>query len=301
MTMDDLFRRANKYSMLKDDVRAATQQILVTGQPARNDAARNSRPPNQQMPPSRKQGEQSQSEPPPFTPFTVSYEKLLPMIQHGHTTEQCRSLHYLVEKLIRARHLKQYIRSRARGGETSRSQALGASLALITPRAVINHIHGGPLDEEYDSKRKRQRLLRAASVRERINSILPGLTSGSAHPIDGTIIFLPVDPIRILQPHRDALIMSLGIGDFDVRRILVYPGSSTDLLQVSTIKQMGLVPSSLENMRWILSRFNGARITSLRDVVLSVQAGPVILNVQFSVVEDLSPSTPFWGTPGCTT
>ena len=81
MTMDDLFRRANKYSMLKDDVRAATQQILVTGQPARNDAARNSRPPNQQMPPSRKQGEQSQSEPPPFTPFTVSYEKLLPMIR----------------------------------------------------------------------------------------------------------------------------------------------------------------------------------------------------------------------------
>ena len=29
-TMDDLFRRTNKYSMLEDDVRAATQQILVT-------------------------------------------------------------------------------------------------------------------------------------------------------------------------------------------------------------------------------------------------------------------------------
>ena len=27
--MDDLFRRASKYSMLEDDVRAATQQILV--------------------------------------------------------------------------------------------------------------------------------------------------------------------------------------------------------------------------------------------------------------------------------
>ena len=83
--------------------------------------------------------------------------------------------------------------------------------------------------------------------------------------------------------------MFLGIGDFDVRRILVYPGSSADLLQVSAIKQMGLVPSSLENMRWILSGFNGATITSLGDVVLSVQAGPIILNVQFSVVEDLSP------------
>ena len=46
-TMDDLFRCTNKYLMLEDDVRAATQQILVTGQPARNDTKRSSKPPNQ--------------------------------------------------------------------------------------------------------------------------------------------------------------------------------------------------------------------------------------------------------------
>ncbi|RVW23539.1 hypothetical protein CK203_091504 [Vitis vinifera] len=34
-TMDDLFRRANKYSMLEDDVRAATQQVLVARRPSR--------------------------------------------------------------------------------------------------------------------------------------------------------------------------------------------------------------------------------------------------------------------------
>ncbi|RVW20969.1 hypothetical protein CK203_112300 [Vitis vinifera] len=93
--------------------------------------------------------------------------------------------------------------------------------ALTFPRVVINYIHGGPLDEEYGSKRKRQRLLRAA------------LASG--------------------------------------------------------IKQMGLELSGLENSGRILSRFNGAAITSLGDVVLLVQVGPIILNVQFSVVEDLSP------------
>ena len=93
----------------------------------------------------------------------------------------------------------------------------------------------------------------------------------------------------ILQPHQDAFILSLGIGDFDVRRILVNPSSSADLLQVSVVKQMGLVPSSLENPRRVLSGFNGASTTFLGDVVLPVQASPVILNVQFSVVEDLSP------------
>ena len=41
MTMDDLFRHTSKYSMLEDDVRAATQQILVAGQTSRSDAERN--------------------------------------------------------------------------------------------------------------------------------------------------------------------------------------------------------------------------------------------------------------------
>ena len=74
-----------------------------------------------------------------------------------------------------------------------------------------------------------------------------------------------------------------------MRRILIDPGSSTDLLQASVINHMGLELSGLENLGKILSRFNGAATTSLGDIVLPVQAGPVTLNVQFSVVEDLSP------------
>ena len=38
-----------------------------------------------------------------------------------------------------------------------------------------------------------------------------------------------------------------------------------------------------------MSGFNGVVTISLGDIVLLVQAGPVTLNVQFSVVQDLSP------------
>ena len=38
-TMDDLFKQANKYSMLENDIHAATQQVLVTNRPARNSKA----------------------------------------------------------------------------------------------------------------------------------------------------------------------------------------------------------------------------------------------------------------------
>ena len=120
---------------------------------------------------------------------------------HGHTTETCRAFQYLVERLIKAGHLKQYLRSDTKGKVTSQHHNSGAPRAPATPQAVINYINGGPSDEEYDSKRKRQKLLRAASTRERINSIRPGLTGGSPRPIDGTIIFPPVDPTRTLQPH----------------------------------------------------------------------------------------------------
>ena len=145
-TMDDLFRRASKYSMLEDDMRAATQQILVFGQASRSGAERSVKLSDRPRPSGRRQEEQSHPELPPLTLISISYEKFFPMIQdmsdfrwprplgtdpskrdhskkcayhkeHGHTTETCRSLHYLVEKLIRAGHLKQYLRSRQHQGQ----------------------------------------------------------------------------------------------------------------------------------------------------------------------------------------
>ncbi|RVW96523.1 hypothetical protein CK203_029647 [Vitis vinifera] len=208
--------------------------------------------------------------------------------EHGHTTEQCKSLHYLVEKLIKVGHLKQYVHSRVKSRETSQNSATASPIAFVAPRFMINYIHGGLLDEEYKSKQKTQRLLRATSIREQVSSIRPRLTSGSAHQIDGIITFSPMDPNRILQSHQDALILTLGISDFDVRRILVDSGSSADLLQVFVIKQMRFMPSNLENPGRILSEFNGASTISLGDIVLPVQVGPITLNVQFLVVEDLS-------------
>ena len=38
-TMDNLFRRADKYTMLEDDVRVASQQVLVNNHPTKNDKA----------------------------------------------------------------------------------------------------------------------------------------------------------------------------------------------------------------------------------------------------------------------
>nr|CAN78889.1 hypothetical protein VITISV_029416 [Vitis vinifera] len=171
--------------------------------------------------------------------------------EHGHITEQCKNMHYLVQDFIKAGHLKQYVYTSA-------------------PKAVIDYIYGGPVDDKYHFKRQRQRLVRVASVRgECISFSVHSLTK--------------VDPT-----YEDALVLKVGVDNFDVHRILINPRSSINLLQMSAYRQMGYSSSTLENPGRILISFNKASIVSIGDVVLPVQVGPVTLNVYFLVVDDLS-------------
>ena len=111
----------------------------------------------------------------------------------------------------------------------------------------------------------------------------------SVRPIDEPITFPSIDSNRVILLHGDALVLTLGVGGFDVHKILIDLGNSTDLLQMSAYRQMGYSSSALENIVLILTNFTGASIVSLGDVIFLVQVGPITLNVRFLIVEDLSP------------
>ena len=55
-------------------------------------------------------------------------------------------------------------------------------------------------------------------------------------PNDDTVTFPPIGVNWVLQPHGYALVLTLGVDGFDVRRVMVDPGSSIDLLQMPTFK-----------------------------------------------------------------
>lgn len=65
-------------------------------------------------------------------------------------------------------------------------------------------------------------------------------------------------------------------------------GSSVDFLQMTAYKQISYSPLTLESLGCILIEFNRATIISLGDIVLLVKVRPIVLNVKFSIVEDLS-------------
>ena len=210
---------------------------------------------------------------------------------HGQQTNYCQSLKLLIEKLIRAGHLRRYLREPTRGATTA--PAANRVVADIEhasgPRLTINFIMGGPADNQYQSKKQRRRMLWVTLVRARVNTVSNRGDITAVLPVDGPISFLPINPTRVITPHYDALILTVCINSFDVHRVLVDPGSAADLLHLPALNKMGVLMDHLYSAGRVLSSFNGATTMSVGDITFSVKAGPVTQQVLFSMVEDLGP------------
>ena len=132
-------------------------------------------------------------------------------------------------------------------------------------------------------------MLRAASVRARVNTVSDRGDITSILPVDGPISFPPINPTRVITPNYDALVLTVCINSFDVHRVLIDPGSVADLLHLPAFKQMRVPIDHLCPAGRVLSGFNGATTLSVGDITFFVKAGPVTQQVLFSVVEDLGP------------
>ena len=184
----------------------------------------------------------------------------------------------MVEKVIRAGHLRRYIRETVcvvEAAPTVERIAVEAELPL-EPRPTINYILGGSTDDQYQSKRHKKRLLRAAIVRARINTIHTPDSSRVVKPIDNPISFPPINSSRVITPHHDVLVLTSCINDIDVHRVLIDLGSAADLLQLPAFRQMNISLDRLSSASRILSSFNGATTMTMGDITLPVRVGLVV-------------------------
>ena len=117
--------------------------------------------------------------------------------------------------------------------------------------------------------------MRAATVKARVNVVHKGGSREETKQIDGPISFPLVNTNRVIVPHYDALVLTLCISSFDVHRVLEDPSSATDLLQLRVCNQMKLSSGMANSVGRILFSFNGATTTTLGDITLPIQAGPV--------------------------
>ena len=84
-TMEELYRRENRYSKLEDNIRTTTQTVMITSKPVESnkpEGKKPSEPKDGQSKNPKRSCDQSQKkrEHPQFTPLNITYERLLPLV-----------------------------------------------------------------------------------------------------------------------------------------------------------------------------------------------------------------------------
>ena len=108
------------------------------------------------------------------------------------------------------------------------------------------------------------------------------------HPV---LSFLKEDKIGTIQPHNDALLITLRIGDYDVKRVMVDGGSAAEVMYSDLYKGLRLKPEDLMPYNSPLMSFDGKLVILMGMIRLPIQTGPEIMEVNFIVVDTYSPYT----------
>ncbi|GAV69837.1 LOW QUALITY PROTEIN: hypothetical protein CFOL_v3_13338, partial [Cephalotus follicularis] len=189
---------------------------------------------------------------------------------HGQDTKECRKLKNQIEDLIRKGHLRKYVDRDAPQGrrEQRREEA--------------------PWPQEEHQQQPR----------DVIHTISGGVASGGYEEV---ISFSEADYEGVRLPHDDLVVVTLQVALFTMKWILIYSGSSADILYKYAFDQLR-IPTDLKPVKTPLVGFAREMVHPLGSIDLSMVAGTTPCQTQvemtFLVVDTPSPYNAIIGRPG---
>ena len=124
------------------------------------------------------------------------------------------------------------------------------------------------------------------SMSKRIKTNVPLVLSFSDANKQGTI-----------QPLDDVLVVTLRIGGYDIKRVMVDQGSAAEIMYPDLYKGLGLKPEDLTTYSSPLVSFKGKMVVPRGQIRLPVQVGADVVEVDFIVVDAFSLYTTIMGRP----
>ena len=109
--------------------------------------------------------------------------------------------------------------------------------------------------------------------------------------IQPTLTFSVKDKVGTIQPHDDALVVTLKIGGYDVRRVMVDQSSDAEIMYPDLYRGLNLKPEDLTAYYSPLVSFNGKVVTPKGQIRLPVQASSEVVEVDFIIIDAFSPYT----------
>ena len=202
---------------------------------------------------------------------------------HGHTTEDCRSLWDHLDQLVLEGKLKQLLHySSGLGGQANPGSQ--RDVPSRSPLGTINVIFAA--------------LGRTRSYPSRVMSVAR-LSSGNTNQepkrarVERSLVmgFSDEDKIKTIQPHDDALVITLRIGGYDVKMVMVDQGSAVEIMYLDLYKGLNLKAENLTPYSSPFVSFEGKIIIPKGQVRLPMQNDSEVVEVDFIVVDAFSPYT----------
>ena len=103
--------------------------------------------------------------------------------------------------------------------------------------------------------------------------------------------FSDEDKIGTIQSHDDALVITLRIEGYDIKRVMVDQGSTAEIMYLDLYKGLNLKAEDLTPYSSPLVSFKGKIIIPKGQIRLPLQTGSETVEVDFIVVDAYSPYT----------
>ncbi|XP_028124106.1 uncharacterized protein LOC114321163 [Camellia sinensis] len=188
---------------------------------------------------------------------------------HGHETKSCYALKDHLEKLVQDGWLQQYVRkvnptkALALRQDSPPLGVIHMIYSLPAPLTVhTNQSHPVPREQHTPTKRPKKA---------------------------PSIAFNDSDHVSMTISHIDLLIIRLRVNQFTVKRILVDPGSTSEVMYYETLIKLDFNKSDLSLAPYPLFGFNTNPEYPLGKITLPVQSGSRTVKVEFLVVKLPSP------------
>ncbi|XP_057740207.1 uncharacterized protein LOC130957361 [Arachis stenosperma] len=213
--------------------------------------------------------------------------------KYRHTTDECVIAKDLLERLARQGHLDKFITGHMQKNVTSASEPSAATpsskekdKAPAQPRGIINCISGGYAGGENTSSARKRTYRAMLAVTD-----APKVPQPNQHFPEMT--FRSTDFNHTDANYDDPVVISVQLGDLIVRKVLLDPGSSADVLFFTTFEKMKLSSNILQPYHGDLVGFSGERVPVLGSVWLQTTLGEKPLfktqDIQYLVVDCFSP------------
>ena len=99
------------------------------------------------------------------------------------------------------------------------------------------------------------------------------------------------DKVATIRPYDDALVVTLRIGGYNVKRVLVDQGSRAEIMYPDLYKGLNLKPEDLTAYNSLLFSFDRKVVVPRGQMRLPVQANSKVVEVDFIMVDAYFPYT----------